>query len=131
VDGAPNENPDDAGLGCSPALDACRVEDEPNVKPEEVDLAGPSCAAAGAGVDEDPKLNPDVPAPAPVLVLALDEPNENVEAEGPPGDPLLGTAAPNENAVDGDVEGCLAPKEKLNDLAGVEVGSVVLLLVLT
>lgn len=71
--------------------------------------------ATAAGVDEEPKLKPDG--------FDAVDPNEKFEADGPPGEPLAGTAAPKENAVDGDVEGGLAPNEKLKDLAGVEFES--------
>ena len=51
-----------------------------------------------------------------------EDPNENVGAAFPLGDPLLGTAAPNENAVEGDVEGGLALNENPeNGLEGVVV----------
>jgi hypothetical protein len=79
-------------------------------------LAGSGAViAAAAGVEEEPKLKPEG--------LAAVDPKEKFEADGPLGDPLAGTAAPKENAVDGEVEGGLAPKEKLKDLAGVEFES--------
>jgi len=79
-------------------------------------LAGSGAVvAAAAVVEEEPKLKPDG--------FADVDPNEKFEADGPPGEPLAGTAAPKENAVEGDVEGGLAPKEKLKDLAGVEFES--------
>lgn len=77
------------------------MEDDPNEKPDPDDCAAAAGAALGVGVDDDP--------------------NENVGAALPLGDPLLGTAAPNENAVDGEVEGGLALKENpLNAFCGVE-----------
>lgn len=103
----PNENPDEgAGVLLGGA-------DEPNEKPEEGAEAVGLASVSGFGADDDPKENPDVAAGAGVdegaadsLVDALeDAPNENPEADGPLGDPFAGTAAPNEKAVEGDVEG--------------------------
>lgn len=104
--------------------------DEPNEKPEGAGAAGLTSVSV-FGADDDPNEKPDVGAGAGVdegaadsLPDALeDEPNENPEADGPLGDPFAGTAAPNEKAVEGDVEGALTPNEKANDLAGVDVSA--------
>lgn len=111
----PNENPDDAGLGCS--LLACGADDDPNENPDEVLAGSGASPAATVGVllEEEPKLKPEG--------FAEVDPNENVEADGPLGEPFAGSAAPKENAVEGEVEGGFAPKEKLNDFAGVDVES--------
>jgi hypothetical protein len=76
-----------------------------------------------ADIDEEPNENPDDGVGASLPLDCVDEPKENDEAEGPLGEPFEGTAAPNENAVEGDVEGCLAPNENANGLAGVDVAA--------
>jgi hypothetical protein len=117
----PNENPDE---GADVLLGAA---DEPNENPEEAGVDAVLGSASGFGADDDPKENPDVGAGGGVGAGASladafeDEPNEKPEADAPLGDPFAGTAAPNEKAVEGDVEGGLAPNEKANDLAGVDV----------
>lgn len=78
----------------------------------------------GVEVEDWPNENPDDPAGGAAAVDAdAEDPKENVGAEVEAlGEPLEGTAAPNEKAVEGEVEGGFAPKEKPeNGLAGVEL----------
>lgn len=118
----PNENPDEGADDLASVSGLGADEDEfPKENPEE-GAAGPLPSVSDLGAEDDPNENPDVDAAGGGASLALlDEPNEKEEAAGPLGDPLDGTAAPNANAVEGEVFGCLAPKENENDLAGVEV----------
>jgi hypothetical protein len=129
-DDEPKENPDE-GAGALVSVSDLGADEEPNENPVE-EGAGVLDSVSDLGAVEEPNENPDVGAEAgdgdgagtSLLFDCEDDPKEKDEAEGPLGDPLGGTAAPKANAVDGEVFGCLAPKENENDLAGVDASSV-------
>jgi hypothetical protein len=131
ADEDPKEKPDE-GAGALVSVSDFGVDEEPNENPDEG--AGVLFSESDLGAVEEPNENPDdgaevgdgdgAGAGASLLFDWEDDPKENEEAEGPLGDPLGGTAAPKANAVEGEVFGCLAPKENENDFAGVEVSSV-------
>jgi hypothetical protein len=129
VDDEPKENPDE-GAGALVSVSDFGADEEPNENPDEG--AGVLDSESALGAVEEPNENPDDGAEAgdgdgaaaSLLFDCEDDPKEKDEAEGPLGDPLGGTAAPKANAVDGEVFGCLAPKENENDLAGVDASSV-------
>jgi hypothetical protein len=131
ADDEPKENPDEgAEVGAWASVSDFGADEEPNENPDEG--AGVLDSESDLGAAEEPNENPDVGAEAgdgdgaaaSLLFDCEDDPKEKDEAEGPLGDPLGGTAAPKANAVDGEVFGCLAPKENENDFAGVDVSSV-------
>jgi hypothetical protein len=129
ADEDPKENPDE-GAGALVSVSDFGADEEPNENPDEG--AGVLDSVSDLWAVEEPNENPDDGAEAgdgdgaaPSLLFDCeDDPKEKDEAEGPLGDPLGGTAAPKANAVDGEVFGCLAPKENENDFAGVDVSSV-------
>jgi hypothetical protein len=123
ADDDPNEKPDEGADGALLSESALGADDDPNEKPDE-DVVDDLLSESALGAADDPNENPDDGAGVDASPDLDDEPNEKDEAEGPLGDPLGGTAAPNANAVEGEVFGCLAPKENENDLAGVEVSPV-------
>ena len=132
----PKENPDvgavDVGVLFSSDFGA---DDEPNEKPDVGAAALTSESGFEAGAEDEPNEKPDEGVVDTFVssafgteddgvgasLLLEEEPNEKDDAEGPLGDPLGCTAAPNANAVEGEVEGCLAPNENEKGSAGVEV----------
>ena len=128
ADEDPNENPDE-GAGALGSVSDFGADEEPNENPDEG--AGVFDSASDLGAADEPNENPDVGAEtgdgdgagASLLFDCEDDPKEKDDAEGPLGDPLGGTAAPKANAVEGEVFGCLAPKENEKDFAGVDVSS--------